>query len=72
MLYDNWQSKQKWLESTYLEQVFYRDTEYMEKITNSQEVSAPINYQGLLLFRFQHLRYILSGDRLNKYPYSFT
>ncbi len=37
-LYDNWQSKQKWLESTYLEQVFYRDTEYMEKITNSQEV----------------------------------
>ncbi|XP_043119308.1 spectrin beta chain, non-erythrocytic 5 isoform X2 [Puntigrus tetrazona] len=37
-LYDNWQSKQKWLESTYLEQVFYRDTEYMEKITNSQEI----------------------------------
>uniref|UniRef100_A0A672QKD3 Spectrin, beta, non-erythrocytic 5 n=1 Tax=Sinocyclocheilus grahami TaxID=75366 RepID=A0A672QKD3_SINGR len=37
-LSDNWQSKQKWLESTYLEQVFYRDTEYMEKITNSQEI----------------------------------
>lgn len=39
-LTDNWQSKQKWLENTYLEQVFYRDTEYMEKIANSQEVSA--------------------------------
>lgn len=39
-LTDNWQSKQKWLENTYLEQVFYRDTEYMEKISNSQEVSA--------------------------------
>ncbi|XP_077095863.1 spectrin beta chain, non-erythrocytic 5 isoform X1 [Siphateles boraxobius] len=37
-LSDNWQSKQKWLENTYLEQVFYRDTEYMEKITNSQEI----------------------------------
>lgn len=55
-----------------MEQVFYRDTEYMEKITNSQEVRAPLNYQELLLFRFQHVRYILSGDRLNKYPYSFT
>lgn len=42
-LSDNWQSKQKWLENTYLEQVFYRDTEHMEKITNSQEVSAPVN-----------------------------
>ncbi len=30
-----------------------------------------MNYQELLLFRFQHLRYILR-DRLNKYPYSFT
>ncbi|KAA0711222.1 Spectrin beta chain, non-erythrocytic 5 [Triplophysa tibetana] len=37
-LTDNWQSKQKWLENTYLEQVFYRDTEYMEKISNSQEI----------------------------------
>ncbi|XP_034163832.2 spectrin beta chain, non-erythrocytic 5 [Pangasianodon hypophthalmus] len=34
----NWESKQKWLENTYQEQVFYRDIEYMEKITNSQEV----------------------------------
>ncbi|XP_068070705.2 spectrin beta chain, non-erythrocytic 5 isoform X1 [Danio rerio] len=37
-LSDNWQLRQKWLENTYLEQVFYRDTEYMEKITNSQEI----------------------------------
>nr|XP_055027307.1 spectrin beta chain, non-erythrocytic 5 [Misgurnus anguillicaudatus] len=37
-LTDNWQSKQKWLENTYLEQVFYRDTEHMEKIANSQEI----------------------------------
>ncbi|XP_049319614.1 spectrin beta chain, non-erythrocytic 5 isoform X1 [Astyanax mexicanus] len=37
-LTDNWESKQKWLENTYLEQVFYRDIENMEKITNSQEV----------------------------------
>ncbi|XP_026142105.1 spectrin beta chain, non-erythrocytic 5 isoform X1 [Carassius auratus] len=37
-LSDNWQSKQKRLESTHLEQVFYRDTEYMEKITSSQEI----------------------------------
>ncbi|XP_072545910.1 spectrin beta chain, non-erythrocytic 5 [Salminus brasiliensis] len=34
----NWESKQKWLENTYLEQVFYRDIENMEKTTNSQEV----------------------------------
>ncbi|KAF7704200.1 hypothetical protein HF521_021272 [Silurus meridionalis] len=34
----NWESKQKWLEITYQEQVFYRDIEHMEKITNSQEV----------------------------------
>ncbi|KAK3538029.1 hypothetical protein QTP70_027382 [Hemibagrus guttatus] len=34
----NWESKQKWLENTYQEQVFYRDIENMEKITNSQEV----------------------------------
>uniref|UniRef100_A0A4W4DYW9 Spectrin, beta, non-erythrocytic 5 n=1 Tax=Electrophorus electricus TaxID=8005 RepID=A0A4W4DYW9_ELEEL len=35
---DKWESKQKWLENTYLEQVFYRDIEHMEKLTNSQEV----------------------------------
>ncbi|KAG7328102.1 hypothetical protein KOW79_008046 [Hemibagrus wyckioides] len=34
----NWESKQKWLENTYQEQVFYRDIENMEKIINSQEV----------------------------------
>ncbi|XP_017558803.1 spectrin beta chain, non-erythrocytic 5 isoform X2 [Pygocentrus nattereri] len=37
-LTDNWESKQKWLENTYQEQVFYRDIDHMEKITNSQEV----------------------------------
>ncbi|XP_036450101.1 spectrin beta chain, non-erythrocytic 5 isoform X2 [Colossoma macropomum] len=37
-LTDNWESKQKWLENIYQEQVFYRDIEHMEKITNSQEV----------------------------------
>ncbi|XP_066510159.1 spectrin beta chain, non-erythrocytic 5 [Hoplias malabaricus] len=37
-LIDNWKSKQKWLENTYQEQVFYRDIEHMEMITNSQEV----------------------------------
>lgn len=34
----NWESKQKWLENTYQEQVFYRDIEHMKKLTNSQEV----------------------------------
>ncbi|XP_053365454.1 spectrin beta chain, non-erythrocytic 5 isoform X1 [Clarias gariepinus] len=37
-LTDNWESKQKWLENTYQEQVFYRDIAHMEKITNTQEV----------------------------------
>lgn len=39
----NWESKQKWLETTYQEQVFYRDIEHMEKITNSQEVRTQIH-----------------------------
>ncbi|TSO67499.1 Spectrin beta chain, non-erythrocytic 5 [Bagarius yarrelli] len=34
----NWESKQKWLENTYQEQVFYRDIEHMERLTYSQEV----------------------------------
>lgn len=47
---DNWQSKQKGLENTYLEQVFYRDTEYMEKISNSQEVSAVLETNRHIYF----------------------
>lgn len=37
-LHGHWERKQRGLEGTHLEQVFYRDTESMEKITNSQEV----------------------------------
>ncbi|XP_010891275.2 spectrin beta chain, non-erythrocytic 5 isoform X2 [Esox lucius] len=37
-LHGNWKRKQRDLEGTHLEQVFYRDTESMEKITNSQEI----------------------------------
>ncbi|TRY84982.1 hypothetical protein DNTS_028857 [Danionella cerebrum] len=37
-LSDDWQLRQNWLENTYLEQQFYRDADYMENITNSQEI----------------------------------
>nr|XP_029543639.1 spectrin beta chain, non-erythrocytic 5 [Oncorhynchus nerka] len=37
-LHGHWERKQRGLEGTHLEQVFYRDTESMEKITNSQEI----------------------------------
>ncbi|KAJ8333342.1 hypothetical protein SKAU_G00422380 [Synaphobranchus kaupii] len=37
-LYTHWEQKQVWLEVTHLEQVFYRDANHMEKITNSQEI----------------------------------
>ncbi|KAL0969732.1 hypothetical protein UPYG_G00231540 [Umbra pygmaea] len=34
----HWKRKQRKLEGTHLEQVFYRDTESIEKVTNSQEI----------------------------------
>ncbi|KAJ8377542.1 hypothetical protein AAFF_G00256380 [Aldrovandia affinis] len=37
-LYDHWEQKQQWLQVTHLEQVFYRDTDHMAKITNAQEI----------------------------------
>ncbi|CAB1331140.1 unnamed protein product [Coregonus sp. 'balchen'] len=37
-LHGHWERKQRGLEGTHLEQVFYRDTASMEKITNSQEI----------------------------------
>ncbi|KAM6973270.1 spectrin beta chain, non-erythrocytic 5 [Aplochiton taeniatus] len=37
-LHGHWNRKQRWLELTHLEQVFYRDAESMEKTTNSQEI----------------------------------
>uniref|UniRef100_UPI00398EAE6B spectrin beta chain, non-erythrocytic 5 n=1 Tax=Pristiophorus japonicus TaxID=55135 RepID=UPI00398EAE6B len=37
-LYHQWELKKGWLERMYLEQVFYRDIDHMEKIMNSQEV----------------------------------
>lgn len=46
----NWESKQKWLETTYQEQVFYRDIEHMEKITNSQEVGTQIHMRFTIVW----------------------
>uniref|UniRef100_H3BEP2 Spectrin beta, non-erythrocytic 5 n=1 Tax=Latimeria chalumnae TaxID=7897 RepID=H3BEP2_LATCH len=37
-LYHQWELKKRWLEKINLEQVFYRDVSYMEKILNSQEI----------------------------------
>ncbi|KAM4625618.1 spectrin beta chain, non-erythrocytic 5 [Polymixia lowei] len=37
-LEQQWNRKQSWLETTHLEQVFYRDTDSMDKTSNSQEV----------------------------------
>ncbi|KAG5855882.1 hypothetical protein ANANG_G00001630 [Anguilla anguilla] len=37
-LYTHWEQKQEWLQVTHLEQLFYRDANHMEKITNSQEI----------------------------------
>ncbi|XP_078515770.1 spectrin beta chain, non-erythrocytic 5 isoform X2 [Lissotriton helveticus] len=38
-LYHQWGVKKEWLERVYLEQIFYRDADNMEKILNSQEIS---------------------------------
>ncbi|XP_030641786.1 spectrin beta chain, non-erythrocytic 5 [Chanos chanos] len=37
-LQEHWEKKRRWLDLTYLEQVFYRDTEHMELITSTQEI----------------------------------
>lgn len=37
-LEENWKKKQSWLETVHLEQIFYRDVNSMEKMSNSQEV----------------------------------
>ena len=37
-LEDQWNKKKIWLESVYLEQVFYRDLNSMDKTSSSQEV----------------------------------
>ena len=41
-LHGHWDRKQRSLEVTHLEQVFYRDMESMENINNSQEVGRNI------------------------------
>uniref|UniRef100_A0A3B4GB01 Spectrin beta chain, non-erythrocytic 5-like n=1 Tax=Pundamilia nyererei TaxID=303518 RepID=A0A3B4GB01_9CICH len=37
-LEENWKKKQSWLETVHLEQIFYRDVNSMEKMSNSQEI----------------------------------
>ncbi|KAJ8287365.1 hypothetical protein COCON_G00000240 [Conger conger] len=37
-LYAHWKQKLEWLQVTHLEQVFYRDANHLDKITNSQEI----------------------------------
>lgn len=37
-LEEHWKKKQCWLETVHLEQIFYRDVNSLEKISNAQEV----------------------------------
>lgn len=37
-LRDHWKRKKSWLETIYLEQIFYRDVSSMDKTSSSQEV----------------------------------
>ncbi|XP_030614955.1 spectrin beta chain, non-erythrocytic 5 [Archocentrus centrarchus] len=37
-LEEHWKNKQSWLETVHLEQIFYRDVNSMEKMSNSQEI----------------------------------
>uniref|UniRef100_I3J096 Spectrin, beta, non-erythrocytic 5 n=1 Tax=Oreochromis niloticus TaxID=8128 RepID=I3J096_ORENI len=37
-LEEHWKKKQSWLETVHLEQIFYRDVNSMEKMSNSQEI----------------------------------
>ncbi|KAI1895008.1 hypothetical protein AGOR_G00101700 [Albula goreensis] len=68
-LYDHWEQKQQRLQVTHLEQVFYRDADHLEKITNQQEVllkggamGASVDEADMLIKRHEAFEKLLNSQ----------